>query len=272
MTKLETQSQTQQSEVPSADENEFLNALLGEDPNALNTNTDSPEKVETTNDGAEKPVEPVKPHSIAEVAEKLGLTVEEVYALEVPLTGDGKKMSIGQLKDSIGELKAFEGHKLAFEEEKVKFEVGATRAKDELSTIVSKLKEVIPPQHFETIMKAGRDEYTAKLNAEKAKVFEYIPEWQDKDTLAKEVEEINEFLEPYFGKKAFAQFNNAKMIKLLRDTTKRELRVRQAIARMTEVTPSSKAASKKAPAKAASKPILGRSQDPRKAFVDGLFK
>lgn len=271
MTQLETTSQPQKAETPSVEDNEFLSALLGEDPAVLNKDTTAAEKPQVK-DGAEKPTEPVRPRSIAEVAERLGLKVEEVYELEVPLTGDGQKMTIGRLKDSISELKAFEGHKLAFEEEKVKFENGATRAKDELSTIVKRLKDVIPPQHFESVMKAGRDEYTAKLNEERAKVFEFIPEWQDKDTLAKEVEEINNFLEPYFGKKAFSQFNNAKMIKLLRDTTKRELRVRQAIAKMTEVTPTAKAASKKTPVQTDTRRSSGKTQDPRKAFVDGLFK
>lgn len=263
----QTQDNTK-SETPSTEDNDFLNALMGEDTSALNKDTKATEKLPT--DGAERQ-EPVKPQSIAEVAERLGLKVEDVYALEIPLAGDGSKITIGKLKDQIEDVKLLEVNRLKFEEERVQFEAGATRAKDELATIVSKLKEAIPAKHFETLMEAGRAEHTAKLNEQRAKVFEYIPEWNDRDTLAREVAEIDAFLEPYFGKKAFAQFNNAKMIKLLRDVTKREQRVRQAISKMTEVIPESKSASRKAPTKTVT-PTRRTSVDPRREFVDNLFK
>ena len=267
------QTQTE-NDSPSVEDNEFLNALLddGKSLTELNKDNTPPEKAGA--DEVEKPTENVKPRSIAEVAEKLGLKIEDVYSLEVPLAGDGSnnKITISQLKDSVEQLRTFEAQKLAFEEDKVAFETGTTRAKDELTTIVNKLKDVIPPKHFESLIKAGRDEYSSKLNEQRAKVFEFIPEWKDKDVLTKEVEEINTFLEPYFGKKAFKQFNNAMMIKLLRDTTKREMRVKAAIEKMREVTPNVKSASRKAPVKKETpRSMVGNKVDPRKAFVDGLF-
>lgn len=257
---------------PTSDDEAFINSLLGDEPvNALNS-TPETEKP-TVDDGAEKQKQTAKPVSIQEVAEKLGLKVEEVYALEVPLAGDGSKVTIGQLKDSIDELKTFEVKRLQFEEEKVQFEAGATRAKDELSAIVTKLKGVIPQQHFETLIEAGRAEYANRMNQEKAKVFEYIPEWTNKDTLVKEVSEINEFLEPYFGKDAFKQFNNAKMIKLIRDATKREQRIKAAIAKMTELTPTPKSNSRKAPVKTEQpRRMAGSKVDSRREFIDSLFK
>jgi hypothetical protein len=266
--------QTEQTVAPATnDDLSFIESLLA-DPEVekeLNKDTEAPEKA-ASDDGAEKQKETVKPRSLAEAAERLGLKVEDLYTLEVPLAGDGSTTTLGKLKDDMVQYKGFEATKLAFEEEKLQFELGSTRAKEELGTIIGKLKGAIPEKHFETLLEAGRREHTAKLNEQKAKVFEYIPEWQNREVLAKDVSEINEFLEPYFGAKAFDQFNNAKMIKLLRDVTKREARVRAAVAKMTEVTgKAAPNASKKSPPKNA--PVSRHAKvDPRKAFVDGLFK
>lgn len=253
----------------------FVDELLGENKEILNTNDSSVETLKLNkshDDGAEKPIESVKPRSIAELAEKYQLKLEEVYELEVPMTGDGNKMTIGQLKDSIQELKTFEANKLAFEEDKIKTELAQTRAKDELTSIIQGLRGVIPTKHFETLMKAGQEEFRAKLNAERQKIFEIVPEWNDKDVLAKEVLEINDYLEPYFGKKALLNFNNAQLLRLFRDAAKREARVKAAIAKMTEVAPKSKPASKQTATKSKSNSNPIGKVDPRRAFVDGLFK
>lgn len=267
---LNTDNQTPQTDTDTT-KDDFVAELLADKPSdKLNKDNKSTLEKDTSDDSAEKPKKPVKLQSMAELAEKLGLKVEDLYNIEVPMMGDGQKMTIGQLKDSITEVKTFEAGKLAFEEEKVAFEQGSLRAKEEMTTILNKLKEVIPQKHFETLMKAGLQEHSQKLNEQKKKVFELVPEWSDRDVLSKDVGDINSHLEPYFGKNALGQFNNANLIKYIRDNMKRQQRVDSALKKMMEVPPKSTSNSKKAPTKVT--PIkTGKYVDPRKQFVDSLF-
>jgi|SRR6478609_6513743 len=250
--------------------NSFINTIEGSDTSE-SSNVASGENQSANTGESESSKKNTKPLSIAEVAEKLGLKVEDVFGLEIVMDGDGKKVTLGQLKDHMKGLRQYEVDKLTFEESKASFDRDAMKTKNELLSIVTKLKGVIPQGHFDAIVNAGREEMATKQHEQQKMLKTLIPEWNDKAVAMSDGKALNEYLEPYFGKgsRGFDSLNNAALIKFVRDSWKREQRVQKALAGMVEgnkrPTPASK---KNSPPKVETKKT--GYVDPNRVLIDSL--
>jgi len=111
---------------------------------------------------SEKPGESQKsatPKTINELAERLGVDIKDLYAVEFKMGETGESRTLGQLKDLAASQDQFAVDQLTFEETKTKREAEFLRAQAELQELIAMLpKNAIKPELLQAIAKKTRDD------------------------------------------------------------------------------------------------------------------
>jgi len=164
-----------------------------------------------------------KARGLADVAELAGMTLEELYALEIPLSGDRGKFSLGQVKDYLQDhgLAAVEygvevtSARKAREEaeeqrERVTGEALATRR--ELAGILAAMPGV--PR---AVLAAVREAQGNRMQRELSLALDSAPEWKDPRAFAADREDMAKILRPYgFTKMELEQIDDSRLLLFLR--------------------------------------------------------
>lgn len=168
------------------------------------------------------------PKDLDELAERLGVEVEELYGVELTLGGKGKRVKLSELKDSASSAADLEARELEFEESRIERENALLRERQELDWAIAQMPATDPR------FKAVRDRAAAELKkmrdgAERA-MLDTIREWKDPAVRTRELDELNAFVQQYgFDAGSIGRIHDPKLMKLLRDSMLREQRIRAAL-------------------------------------------
>ncbi len=173
------------------------------------------------------------PKNLDELAEKLGVKVSDLYAIEFPVTQTGESRTFGELKDLQANESDFAGRELQFEERRVEFRNDQAKARQELELVLQSLPEgAIKPD----ILAKARKEREVMLNREAARVIDVIPEWKSDETKRADFSGIGDHLAQYgFDKSHIEQIADHRMLRYMRDNFVRMELVKNALSKVKTV-------------------------------------
>jgi hypothetical protein len=209
-----------------------LAEIFTEEPES-GSDTDAGEsRHQATDDGEPKAKPKGKPKGLKDLAERLELEPEELYAIAVPMA-DGKSMTLGELKDAAAKGDELSVRELEFEERKAKDQAALTRAQTELQALMAKLPESArKPELVEAIRRRAE----ADAKRERERTLQAIPEWNDADVRDKDLSGMVEMLADYgFPQNYLGQVLSHRMLRFVRDAYQRKQRIETALAKIKPV-------------------------------------
>jgi len=186
---------------------------------------DDDEAPETDADEIEQP-EVVETLDAKSLAEKLGVTVEEVYSMKFPYGEGGDAITLGELKDAGIRARTIDQESESLSDERNSFINEQMKSRSELQNIVSMLPDGIPPE----LVQAANYQHQQAVQRERVSLLETIPDWRDVavEKLAREAIATN--LKQYgFQDVEISNMLDHRLVKLIHDFT----RMRQKIIKPT---------------------------------------
>ncbi len=182
---------------------------------------------ESLTDSGESQETVIPPKNLDELAERLGVKVDDLYAIEFPHNETGESLTLGELKDLQATESDFAGRELEFEERRVSFGNDQAKARQELELVLKSLPEgAIKPE----VLAKARKEREIMLDRESARVLDVIPEWKDDEARRVDLVGIGEHMEQYgFDKGHIDQIADHRMLRYMRDNFNRKVLVEKAL-------------------------------------------
>lgn len=176
------------------------------------------------------------PVDLIAMAETLGVKVEDLYKVKVPASGGREAMTIGQIKDKFAEWSTLETDRVAFDESKAEAEAKLEQAKAEIREIVS----MLPPGSLkQDALARVASRLAERSKAAEAQLSAAFPEWRDPAVKTAHMADIEKLMAGYgFTKREAAGIKDARMLKLIRDSVRREALVRKALEEVKSTTQS----------------------------------
>lgn len=225
----ETRAQTDGTPAPSPDDREVFSVedfakVLRDDPGE---SQDDDASRESAPDEATKGKPKGKPKAFKELAERLELTPEDLYAVEVPMA-DGRTMTLGKLKDAGAIQDQLVIREAQFAERVGKEEAAWTRQQAEFAQLVS----MIDPKALSPEMKKKAADAVSENNRrERAEVMRLIPEWSNQELRETELSGMVALLGDYGIGESFLTANmSSKLMRFVRDAFLRKARMERALA------------------------------------------
>lgn len=150
------------------------------------------------------------------LAEKAGITLDELFATEVPLGGQLEATTLGKLKDDFSDYSQLQESKTAFEDQRTTFENDMIRSRGELQEVISLLaaQGEIPQ---EVVVLAQQTLQTTR-EKEHASLLAIKPEWKDPTAFAAAQAQIMETVSEYgFTRADLDSVLDHRLTKLLHD-------------------------------------------------------
>lgn len=230
----ETSKTNEQSQQPSNDRAEGsrfekLQALLNEKPETVEEG-DAGESQQNAEPEAGKPKG--KPKALSDLAERLNVKPEDLYAIEIPMA-DGKTLSLGKLKDAAAKSDDLQVRELELEERRSKQEAEWTRAQQEQQALLSMLDpKAITPEMRDRVKK----KLDGDLKRERELTLKAIPEWANETVRDTELAGMTELLKDYGITEQFLTATmNHKLFRFVRDAYLRKARIEKALAQVEVV-------------------------------------
>jgi hypothetical protein len=177
------------------------------------------------------PAEGDNPTTLAEAAVKLGLTIEELYDLDVPLRDGAEPIKLGAMKDKIQEAEGLDDLRVELDDRRSTFENDMLRARQELARVVE-LLPTVPPALIEQAQKAHLDH----TERERVALLTIKPEWRDASVFAIAKDAMLEVCAPYgFSRGDLDLVIDHRLTKLLHDFAQLRQRVDSASAKFKAV-------------------------------------
>ena len=162
--------------------------------------------------------------ALAELAEKAGTTIEEIYKLPVAMPDGRSSRTLGELKDSYQDVEAIEEQRGAFEAHRTAFENDMIRSRGELQEVLKMLPE-IP----EAVIAQARQKYAELIDNERAALLAVKPEWADPDKFMAAQDQMVEAIADYgFRKSDLSDVKDHRLTKLIYDFSVLKRRVSEA--------------------------------------------
>lgn len=214
-----------------------------------------------TQSADDSPPTKAKPKTFAELAERAGLKVEDLYGIEIP-SDKVKGLTLGKLKDHAADQENFTTRVLQFEEDAARKEAEFGRQTLELQTLLSALpKDALKPEVRDAIR--TKLEAAAKLEIERT--LQVIPEWSNEAVRTADMKGMIEHLEGFgFEPSYLTKVKDHRTLKFIRASWQREQRIQKALALVTEKKPGALGNSKPNGAsrpKTGSKPMSREAQE-----------
>lgn len=182
-------------------------------------------------DASEPLAEGEKPTTIAQAAQALGLTPDELYALEIPLKDGAEPVTLGSMKDTVQAIEGLEAQTVELDERRSQLENEMIVARQQLSSIVE-LLPTVPPALIEQAQAAHQEH----RDRERSAMLAIKPEWRDGEVWERAQGEMLEAVADYgFGRSDLDLVIDHRLTKLLWDFTTLKKRVAEASARFKEV-------------------------------------
>jgi hypothetical protein len=185
---------------------------------------------------AQPPAPKDPPKNLAALAEALGVEVSKLYDIQIPSARDGEEpYTLGKLKDLAADHGEFTVRTIALEEEYRKKQGEYMRAEQELQAILATLPADAISEKARSALRAKRDQV---IKAERTRVLETIPEWQDVEVRTQELEQIVEHLRDYgFPENYITSIFDHRTLRYIRENWRREVQLRKALERVQERKP-----------------------------------
>lgn len=149
-----------------------------------------------------------------DIAEKLGVSIKDVYAMGVPFGGE--LVPLGKLKDAYQDQERTKSERATNEARSIARENELMAKETQLRQMVKDVAHAIPP---ETAAKYEQ-QYKDYIQREQEAVFTSIPDWTDPAVLATERRAIQKTLRGYgYGEAEIAGLHDHRLVKLIRDYT-----------------------------------------------------
>ena len=163
------------------------------------------------------------------LAERAGLSLEELFAVELPLGDERDPITLGTLKDRFTELARVDDSRNLLDEQRTSFENDMIRSKQELAAVVAQLPQ-LPPGLVQQALAAQQQ----TLDDEREKLRAIKPEWKDPETFRAAQDDILEAIAPYgFNRNDMDLIMDHRLIKFAYDHAqlKKKFAAAQAIAK-----------------------------------------
>jgi hypothetical protein len=218
----------------------------------------------------------VKVKSLDDAAKALGITVEELYALEVPLrNAKGEKLGkkLGELKDYFADQDSHQLSRLEWDEERGKQQAALNRDRAELQEIIS----AVPQERLSpAVVEAARKKLDSRIAVERRRTLEIIPSWEDDAARTADLTGIAEHLVDYgFPPSTLQGITDSRMLQYMRDNYLRMKRLNDALDRVKPVrtgTPRRASAGNGAPQKSVRPSTGARTQDVQVNAISKLLR
>lgn len=149
-----------------------------------------------------------------DVAEKLGVSIKDVYAMGVPFGGE--LVPLGKLKDAYQDQERTKSERATQQARSIARENELMAKETQLRQMVKDVAHAIPP---ETAAKYEQ-QYKDYIQREQEAVFTSIPDWTDPAVLAADRKAIQKTLRGYgYGEAEIAGLHDHRLIKMIRDYT-----------------------------------------------------
>lgn len=211
----------------------------------------------------------VAPTKFNDLADTLGMELNDLYKLEISQAEDGSPVTVENLKDHYAKQVDFSLHELEFEERRTKQESELMQAQEELRELMAALPEkAIAPE----VLQKVRDKHEAQVQLERRRMFDVIPTWQDEQARTKDIEGMADHMKQYgFPVDYLERVVDHRQMKYIRDNWQREQRIRIALAKVTAGKPnptSKQKPARKAPSK---QPLTGVTRGNSSSKLEALF-
>ena len=151
-----------------------------------------------------------------DLAEKAGLTLEELFDIEVPLGGELGATTLGKLKDDFQDYSQLQNTKTAFEDQRTEFENDMIRSRAELQEIITILtaQDAVPQE----LIVLAQNKLQDTKDKERAALLTIKPEWKDPAVFAVAQDAIMETVAEYgFTRADLDSVLDHRLTKLLHD-------------------------------------------------------
>jgi len=219
--------------------------------------------------GDESGDESKAPTKFNDLAGKLGVELDDLYALEITSADGAEPVTIEALKDMHAKQIDLDMRELQFEESRAESEQKLMQAQNELRELMAALPEkAIKPEVLEKI----RKKHDQQVTIERQRTLDVIPEWKDAKRREADITGMAEHLQGYGYPVNYLQnVVDHKQLKYIRDNWQREQRIKKALAAVKAGKPNTKPAaktSKKAPVK---QPLAGVKKGQARNKLEAVF-
>lgn len=167
------------------------------------------------------------PTQFNDLAEKLGMELDDLYKLEISKAEDGTPVTIENLKDAHAKQVDISLRELEFEERRTAEEASLMQSQEEIRELLSALPaSAIKPEVLEKL----RAKHEAQATLERSKTLDVIPEWKDEQTRTSDIEGMVKHLQQYgYPVNHLSHVIDHRQMKYIRDNWQREQRIRRAL-------------------------------------------
>lgn len=147
------------------------------------------------------------------LAEKAGVSVKELYKVQIPLGNEREPVSIGDLKDQFQQVDDLKGQRDTFDQTRTAFENDMIRSRAELQEIVALLPEVPA-----ALIERGQASHAANIAKQRELLHNIKPEWKDPEVFARVQDNILNVVQEYgFTRPELESITDHRLTKLLHD-------------------------------------------------------
>ena len=208
----------------------------------------------------------VKPKMFNDLAENLGIKLDDLYNLEVT-TSDGKTVTIQELKALQGKQDEIILRELEFEEARASKEGDLRQAQNEIAEIVGALPDgTMSPAILEKL----RAKNVKRKEIEQSRTLDAIPSWKDEPARTKDMTGMATHLERFgFPADYLNSVVDHRQWVFIRESFLREQRIKNALAKVRAGAPNPTTPTKtagKAPSKTVAKPKNQNARNGLEAF------
>lgn len=173
------------------------------------------------------------PTSLADLAERLGIEVEDLYAIEIPFGDNAEPKKLGELKDGFAAVESLSADRLQWEETKAQQEREIRKHQQDIADIVSILpKAALTPEVLGKITR-HRDEVAQR---EERLTKAIIPDWKNPEREKADRQLMSGFLSEFgFPENYLDALVDSKTLAMIRDSALRKKRVDDALAQVRQV-------------------------------------
>ncbi len=174
--------------------------------------------------------------SILDASKALGIPVEDLYNLEIPLrvaSGEKKTVTLAELKDYRDQEDDHKLDRIAWSEEREREHADIARSRAELAELL----QMVPEDKLKPdVLNKIRTRHEGMVSLERQRTLRRIPEWHDEGTRAEELEGIAEHLADYgFSANALQGIYDHRMLAYMRDNWLRKRRLSAALEKVKPV-------------------------------------
>lgn len=169
--------------------------------------------------------------SLSQLAERAGISEEELYQLNIPLKDERGEVSLGTLKEGYTENERLKDQRQKLDSERTDWENEQIRVRQELQQLVSLLPE-LPPELLQQAQRA----HTAAVDQNTAALLEIKPEWADTHAFQRAQNDILNVVKDYgFDRTDLDAVLDYRLTKMLHDFAMLKKQVAEAGTLMKEV-------------------------------------